>query len=279
MCELFALDANKDIDITDYLRIFYSHSNNHPNGWGLAYLDDDNKVLYKEAVKADDSNLLNCILSDRVITKKLLAHIRLATLGDMTKCNCHPFEKKDNNDRTWTLIHNGTIFNFPPLNDYKDIQRGQTDSERLLYYIIDCINKKENNEKLNDLQLCEYMDTLIHRLSKNNKLNLILANDKIMFIHSNCKESLYYLDKKDYILISTLALCDDDWMEVDLNTLYAIGNAEIIFSGRKHENEYVISEDNVNFILDSLSDEALEELLASYGSIENIKNQIHNSHK
>jgi hypothetical protein len=27
------------------------------------------------------------------------------------------------------------------------------------------------------------------------------------------------------------------------------------------------------------SDEALEELLASYGSIENIKNQIHNSHK
>jgi glutamine amidotransferase len=137
----------------------------------------------------------------------------------------------------------------------------------------------ENNEKLNDLQLCEYMDTLIHKLSKNNKLNLILANDEIMFIHSNCKESLYYLDKKDYILISTLALCDDDWMEVDLNTLYAIGNAEIIFSGRKHENEYVISEDNVNFILDNLSDEALEELLASYGSIENIKNQIHNSHK
>lgn len=41
---------------------------------------------------------------------KMIAHIRLATRGSMEYENTHPFVQRDNSDRSWTLAHNGTIF-------------------------------------------------------------------------------------------------------------------------------------------------------------------------
>lgn len=279
MCELFALNASCDVDITDYLKVFYSHCDKHPNGWGLSYLKNDNTVFHKEAVKASESTLLNDILSNRIITNNLLAHIRLATIGDMTVCNCHPFELTDNNNRRWILIHNGTIFNYPALDNYEDIQMGNTDSERILHHIVDCVNENENDEKLDDDALCELINDIICRLSRDNKLNLILSNGQLTFLHSNCEKSLYYLQKDDCIIVSTLALSSEYWIEVDLNTVYAIRDAQIIYKGPAHENKYVISEDDIEFILDSLSDDAMCKLLDSYGSVENIKRQLSNKDK
>lgn len=273
MCELFALNASCDVDITDYLKVFYSHCNKHPNGWGLAYLKEDKIVGHKQAVKASDSALLNDILSHKVITRKLLAHIRLATIGEMNVCNCHPYELTDNNNNQWTLIHNGTIFNYPPLDRYKDIQSGNTDSERILYHIVDCINNSKYDNP-DDERLCELINDIISRLSKDNKVNLIVSNGQITFIHSNCEKSLYYLDKNDCIILSTLALSSENWVEVELNTVYAIKDARIIYKGPRHDNRYVISENHIEFILNNLNDAAMEELLETYGSIENIKRQL-----
>ena len=78
-----------------------------------------------------------------------MAHIRLATIGDVDYENCHPFVKRDCGGRVWTLIHNGTIFNCPLLDGYVHRQEGSTDSERIFLYLIDCIDnetkKKERN--------------------------------------------------------------------------------------------------------------------------------------
>ena len=51
----------------------------------------------------------------------------------------------DNRGRSWTLAHNGTIFDFPHLDDFKEAQEGQTDSERVLYYFLDEINRAQDH--------------------------------------------------------------------------------------------------------------------------------------
>ena len=77
-----------------------------------------------------------------MFAKTALAHIRLATIGNVEQDNCHPFTAVDNSGRTWTLIHNGTIFESDNIGKYVFLQKGETDSERILLYIVDSINKK-----------------------------------------------------------------------------------------------------------------------------------------
>lgn len=137
MCEIFAALFNKEKCVNNYLKLFYAHSNNHPHGWGLAYTDGQNISIEKEPMQASKSCYLKERLSQPIISKTILAHIRYATIGNVEYRNCHPYSKRDKFSRRWTLIHNGTIFDYPPLNKFLRIQRGDTDSERILLYIIE----------------------------------------------------------------------------------------------------------------------------------------------
>lgn len=62
-------------------------------------------------------------------------------VGAIAYENCHPFSLQDATGRTWTLIHNGTLFHAPQLNSYSARQRGETDSERALIRLVVKINE------------------------------------------------------------------------------------------------------------------------------------------
>ena len=115
MCEIFGFSSSEEEEINDYLKEFYSHCDEHPHGWGLAILDSDKFSVIKEPVKARSSVMLGNILLNPIVSKNALAHIRLGTIGVKDFYNCHPFVKKDNAGRRWTLIHNGTVFDCPDL--------------------------------------------------------------------------------------------------------------------------------------------------------------------
>lgn len=42
MCELFGFTGRIHQKLNQELKEFYSHSDEHPNGWGLAILDESN---------------------------------------------------------------------------------------------------------------------------------------------------------------------------------------------------------------------------------------------
>ena len=130
MCELFGVSARDDFYANNYLKAFYAHSDFHPHGWGLACVSRNSALVEKESVKASESNYLRERLSQPITEKLLLAHIRYATIGNVEYKNCHPFTGKDCTGRRWTLIHNGTIFDYPALYPYLKTQKGDTDSER-----------------------------------------------------------------------------------------------------------------------------------------------------
>ena len=128
MCELFGVTANRKIQINDLLKIFFNHSVEHRNGWGLAFLDDYSVSIEKEPIRAKDSLYLRNRLTGKIKTGRFMAHIRKATVGDISFDNTHPFIKRDEAGRTWVLVHNGTIFDAPVLSKYHYSKDGSTDS-------------------------------------------------------------------------------------------------------------------------------------------------------
>ena len=264
MCELFGFSSSREEELNDYLKTFYSHCEEHPHGWGLAILDADKFNVRKEPVKARSSVMLGNILLNPIEAKNVLAHIRLATIGDLEFYNCHPFVKKDNSGRRWTLIHNGTVFDSQDLCKYSTIEEGETDSERILLAIIDHINNYEEHKgkSLNLKERFEVVSNLIGDLSHNNKLNLIVHDGEQMYIHTNLKDSLYYLEGENSILVSTKALDFKDWKEVPINTVFSFINGELLFESKPHSNEYIETEEQIRFIekfIESLKTDSDEE--------------------
>lgn len=251
MCELFCFNSKEPHKLNECLQCFYKHSEEHPNGWGLANLDSKNLKIDKEPVKASSSEHLKEILSNPIISKNVFAHIRLATIGEIIPLNCHPFHKIDKNKRSWILIHNGTIFDYPKLDEYKNKELGDTDSERILLYIIDKINKFE--EEKGSLSTIKERFNLLYEtikdLSKNNKLNIMIYDGDLTYIHTNMKNGLYYIKSNEgFTIASTPITENNDWNTVEYNKLYGLIDGNIIFKSEKHENEYIETEEEERLV-------------------------------
>lgn len=256
MCELFGICSKEDCIVNDYIKEFYSHSNKHPHGWGLACMEGNETFIEKEPMQATKSNYLKERLTLPIQVKNAFAHIRYATIGNIEYSNCHPYTKKDDSERRWTLIHNGTIFEYPPLNKFVHCQMGDTDSERILLYLIEQINEREKEEqhKLEAAERFHLMDSILVKMSKANKLNLLIYDGEYMYVHTNCAKSLYFLDTGSRIIFATVPLNQDDWKPVPFTTLMVYQNGEVVFQGTEHGNEYVETEDDLKHLYHIFSD-------------------------
>lgn len=254
MCEIFGISAKQPININEYLEEFYSHSPQHPHGWGLAMIENNESNIEKEPLQATKSFYLKQRLKSSIITKSALAHIRYATIGNIAYKNCHPYTLKDNRGRRWTLVHNGTVFDYPILNQYIKEQKGDTDSERILYYIVDIMNEKENIRKLSDKKRFELLNEIFTKLSKGNKLNIIFTDGTITYVHTNYKNTLYYLEKEEGVLFSTAPLSQENWLNVPFTTLLAYKDGKLLFKGTDHHNEYFDKEANLKHLYQIFSD-------------------------
>ena len=255
MCEIFCFNSNKPKQVNECLECFYNHSEMHPHGWGLANMQSNEFVIDKEPIKATCSQHLKNILSHPVVGKNVFAHIRLATMGEIISPNCHPFTEADDNNRSWMLIHNGTIFDYPPLEEYKDKEKGDTDSERILLYIIDKINDFESKKGAPSTikERFNLLNDIVVDLSKNNKLNLMIYDGDLTYIHSNMRNSLYYLKNDDGFLVASTPLTEDEgWKAVELNKLFGLIDGNIIFESEEHENEYILTQEHEKAIEDFL---------------------------
>lgn len=256
MCELFGITTKYGRSINTFLKIFYSHSNKHPHGWGLACMDGHEVLLEKESIQASKSNYLKERLSQPIIVKTALAHIRYATIGNVEYSNCHPYSEKDNFGRRWTMIHNGTIFDYAPLNGFLKLQKGDTDSERILLYLVDRINKAQRAARrpLNDYERFYILDEIIADMSRNNKLNLLFYDGEYLYVHTNYANSLYVLQYEDTAIFSTVPLTNDDWEPVEFTTLLSYKDGQLVRTGTKHEHEYIDNVEAVKYLYQIFSD-------------------------
>ena len=250
MCELFGISAQNEWTANDYLKAFFAHSEFHPHGWGLACVSRNGALIEKESVKASDSHYLKERLSQPVSEKLLLAHIRYATIGNVEYKNCHPFTGKDSTGRCWTLIHNGTIFDYPALYPFLKAQRGDTDSERVFLYLLDRLNEatRQNGARLHFEARFRLLDAIVCDMAKGNKLNLLFTDGKYLYAHTNCRGTLHCLERNNAVIVSTQPLSDENWQPVPFGQLLAFSKGKLIQTGTEHHHEYIHSEEEMKLL-------------------------------
>lgn len=251
MCEMLGISAKRRLSANGILRAFFSHAEQHPHGWGFATFQDGSApATEKEAIKATESERLKRILAEPIEERVLLAHIRLATVGHLEYENCHPFTATDNCGRIWTLVHNGTIFNGPQLNDYIGMQYGDTDSERVLLYLIDRIGREQirRGRDLDEEERFGMLGAAIAELSKGNKLNLLIYDGTVMYAHCNFRGSLHFCRETDAVTFSTRPLPGKRWDEVPFTSLIAVKDGEIVRTSPPHGNEYIYNPNDYRMV-------------------------------
>ncbi len=247
MCELFGFTSKHEKDLRNYLREFFSHSVRHPHGWGLATFEKGKVNTITEPVSAVKSEIIENVIDNISPQKTFIGHIRLATVGSLEKNNCHPFSIKDCEERDWTFAHNGTIFNGMTLYKYRETQKGSTDSERVLMYFIDMINEniKKKSSSLDITERCNIIDKAITAISKRNKLNILLFDGELFYVHSNMKNTLFMKEEAGEVTFGTVTYDDVGWENCPLCRLLVYKDGELIYEGKKHDNEYVDSISNI----------------------------------
>jgi glutamine amidotransferase len=119
-------------------------------GWYVPELNFEPVTFVSVNPAWSNRNLRN--LAPKVSTGCMMAHVRAASVGEVSESNCHPFQYKN-----LLCMHNGGIENFSlvkrkirePLSDemYNWI-KGQTDSEHIFAYLLDYLFK--NHKKVNE---------------------------------------------------------------------------------------------------------------------------------
>lgn len=240
MCELFGASLKRPVDLRKYLAEFYSHSVRHPHGWGLMSEKDGRISIVKEEFCAAESETLSGILEDLPAQKNVLAHIRYATVGAKCIENSHPFSGLDNSGRRWTLIHNGTVYSGFALMKYFNVQTGKTDSERIFLHLLNNLNCAIEKDHRPDAESrFAVVEELVNSLSYRNKLNLMIFDGELLYVHKNMKDTLSYKKTEDGILLSTEPLEEQGWSDLPMCRLYAFRQGEKVLEGRCHGNEFI----------------------------------------
>lgn len=119
-------------------------SNQHPDGWGVAFYVDGSPHVTRSPTTALGDALFHR-LSGVVSSETVLAHVRKATQGAGTIFNCHPFQYG-----RWVFAHNGDIPNFEAKRGallaevaprFRRFILGETDSEVLFFVFLTALDR------------------------------------------------------------------------------------------------------------------------------------------
>lgn len=131
MCRLFGfrsiIPSQVHTSLLDADNALGAQSNDHPDGWGVAYYVDGSPHVTKSPTHALGDQLFHR-LSGVVSSQTVLAHVRKATQGDKGLLNCHPFQFG-----RWVFAHNGDI---PAFQDLFKAQLREEISPRLRRFVL-----------------------------------------------------------------------------------------------------------------------------------------------
>lgn len=142
MCELMGMSSNHRTSINLSLSVLSERGENpkmHGDGWGVAFYEDNDVRLIKDAGAAKGSDWVKFIKSQRIVSHDVIAHIRKSTVGEVSYKNTHPFVR-ELSGRIHTFAHNGTftgVFDHPDYKIKKFKPVGTTDSEYAFCYLME----------------------------------------------------------------------------------------------------------------------------------------------
>ena len=158
------------------------------DGWGIAYYEDREARLIKEAAPAASSPWVRFVSDQYLRSDCVIAHVRLATRGNPRRANTHPFDR-ELAGRRHIFAHNGSMDGVQkglPLTRelYRPI--GDTDSEHGFCVLL---------ERLHDVWWRNEMPSLDERMEivagfaadarELGQVNFLYYDGDVLFVHAH----------------------------------------------------------------------------------------------
>ncbi|MGY5879781.1 MAG: class II glutamine amidotransferase [Candidatus Thorarchaeota archaeon] len=186
MCDLLGLSFNVPITAKISLDIFQQRGQANPDGWGLAFYQNDRLQIIKEAHSATNSSLYD-FMERYTHSKTIISHVRRSTRGTPSYLNTHPFYRRlkiGPKDREFAFAHNGTLTQLEKLQFEMYKPLGETDSEQAFCHILDILSKRETTTWTDsDFEIIE--NTLREINDGKNTLNCIFSDGSYLFCYSD----------------------------------------------------------------------------------------------
>lgn len=158
-------------------------------GWYTPEINKEPATFVSLNPAWSNRNLKN--LAPKIKTECMIAHVRAASVGEVSESNCHPFQYK-----TFLMAHNGGVENFPNIkrelrstlsDDLYNWIKGQTDSEHLFAFLINRVlneNKSLSSDSVSDAFefTFKYLKTLMtkHGVHEEAYLNMVVTNGQFI---------------------------------------------------------------------------------------------------
>jgi glutamine amidotransferase len=184
-------------------------------GWYVPEINDEPVTFVSVNPAWSNRNLRN--LAPKIRTKCFVAHVRAASVGEVSESNCHPFQYKD-----LLMMHNGGVENFSnikrklrePLSDelYNWI-KGQTDSEHIFAYLLNELKPSKSKitpDSVMDAFEKTYTDLKVmmktYGVTEPAYLNMCVTNGSFLVATRYCSDSkeepltLYHSEGSRYVV-------------------------------------------------------------------------------
>jgi len=210
MCRLLLIkNKTNKTDLTNILYEFIKQSKDgmtpdktdkgHKDGWGFVSYNLGHISLFKKSSKYAYIDKEFKSVENKLLKNSgdiIMGHLRKSLVGKNTVNNSHPFVYKN-----FSFCQNGTIFNSDKIKinkKYKALIKGNTDTEKLFYYILgetkEKITKKNFNQAITKIR--EKFDyTAINILFSDGEKAIVLRdiNLKNAYVKKGKLESYYSL--------------------------------------------------------------------------------------
>ena len=100
----------------------------------------------------------------------------------------------------------------------------------------------------------DLLDALVTDMAKGNKLNLLIYDGELLYVHTNYADSLYYRAREDALLFATTPLDSGSWETHPFTTLCAYRDGQRVFEGTNHSRQYWDNAEDMHMIFTDYSE-------------------------
>lgn len=215
MCRLFgfrsAIPSRAHRSLVRANNALAEQASAHPHGWGIGWFVGDDAYLIKSESAAHTSDSFRRA-ADTLASNVLIAHVRRATVGQVSPLNVHPFRSG-----RWLFAHNGTIHGFEELRtqlhaelpaNLKARLLGTTDTETLFFWLLArlaergvCIDGRGSiDPDVVAEVLADGVAELRHRAAQVGAeppiVNFLFTNGDLFFAHRSGRELFFATQKR-----------------------------------------------------------------------------------
>ncbi len=264
MCELLAISSKKPATVSMSLDQFASHGSDasaNRDGWGVVYYAQDDIRRFRDTGPAAASEWVKFVETQELCSTLFLAHIRHANVGTVSLPNTHPFSRELGGSMH-TFAHNGfleNISNNSALALRRFMPLGDTDSEwafcTLLEKLCGIWMAKPRIPDLADRY--RVVAAFARQIRELGPANFVYCDGDTMFVHADRRPQAdgelrvpglwlrqHYCPggaekisgggidigspKQQIVMAASVPLTDDDWEPMQVGSLVALKDGEIV---------------------------------------------------